>query len=327
MVGEKAKIKVSIFGNGKLTLGGTFMSNLYYAAKDIEIYNQDNLELLRQIPSESINLIYCDILYNTGKKFDDYDDNLGTPESAVQWYEPRIREMKRVLAKNGSIFIHCNWRLDSYMRILMDRVFGTNCFKNRIYRQHSGKRGFYANFDSQMDIILYYTKSPDEFVFNELRGNTPRIVPLFENGEFEGRDDVRFVGKQAVDVKNRNKHWLVSKKQFDKMLANDEVKLIDGLPYRFSTVIPVGNLWNELEMWDTYTRTGIADAYDTPKPEAVLERIIKIASNKGDTVADFFLGGGTTAVVAKKLERKGIYCDISVKACEVTISKLEKLIS
>lgn len=302
------------------------MSNLYYETKDIEIYNQDNLELLRQLQTESINLIYCDILYNTGKKFDDYNDDLGTPENAMEWYEPRVREMKRVLATNGSIFIHCNWRLDSYMRILMDKVFGTNCFRNRIYRQHSDTRGFYANFDSQVDIILYYTKSPNDFIFHEMHGTHPRIVPLFENGDYEGRNDLRFINEQAIDLKGRNKHWLVSKKQFNKMLANNEVKVIDGLPYRFSTVVSVGNLWNEPEMWDTYTRTDIADAYDTPKPEAVLERIIKIASNEGDTVADFFLGGGTTAVVAKKLRRKGICCDISSKACDVTISKLEKII-
>lgn len=113
--------------------------------------------------------------------------------------------------------------------------------------------------------------------------------------------------------------------QFENMKKNGEVKIIDGLPYRFSTVSPIGNLWDEPEMYDTYTRTDVADTYDTPKPEAVLERIINIASNKGDVVADFFLGGGTTAVVAKKLGRKGIYCDISQKACDVTISKLEKV--
>lgn len=298
------------------------VKRLYYQTAGVSIYNQDNLELLQELQTGSINLIYCDILYNTGKKFDDYDDNLGKPEDAITWYEPRIKEMKRVLAPNGSIFIHCNWRLDSYMRILMDEIFGTNCFRNRIYRQHSEKRGFYANFDSQVDIILYYTKNPDDFTFNELRGTKPLIVPLFENGDYEGRDDVRFIGEQAIDVKSHNKHWLVSKKQFESMLANGEVKLIDGLPYRFSNVIPVGNLWDEPEMWDTYARTHIADVYDTPKPEAVLERIIKIASNQGDTVADFFLGGGTTAVVAAKLGRKGIYCDINPRACEVTVCRL-----
>lgn len=94
----------------------------YYCKNNIAIYHNDNLEVLRELPDKSINLIYCDILYNTGKILDDYNDNLGTPLEAVEWYRPRFIEMKRVLASNGSIFIHCNWRLDSYIRILMDEI-------------------------------------------------------------------------------------------------------------------------------------------------------------------------------------------------------------
>lgn len=299
--------------------------SLYYSDEHTKIYKQDNLELLRDMKDDSVDLIYCDILYNTGKVFDDYSDDLGSPEEAMEWYRPRIEEMKRVLSSTGSIFIHCNWRMDSYMRILMDEIFGTNCFRNRIYRQHSKERGFFANFDSQMDIILYYVKDSRNFVFHELRGETKRIVPLFENGDLEGRDDVRSFGDTVIDLKSINKHWLISASQFNDMKEAGEVTLIDGLPYRFSDVIPVGNLWNEPEMLDTYTRTGTADAYDTPKPEAVLDRILKVASDPGDLVADFFLGGGTTAVVAKKLGRKFVGCDISAKACEITKAKLENI--
>ncbi len=299
--------------------------SIYYEKDDIKIYQDDNLELLKSIPEGSINLIYCDILYNTGKIFDDYSDDLGNPDEAMEWYRPRLLEMKRTLSANGSIFIHCNWRMDSYMRILMDEIFGTSCFRNRIYRQHSRERGFFSNFDSQVDIILYYVKDPKNFVFHEIRGESKKIVPLFENGYLEGRDDIRYVDDKAIDLKSINKHWLIGAAQFNNMIEAGEVKIIDGLPYRFSNVIPVGNLWNEQEMLDTYTRISVADAYDTPKPEAVLNRIIKVASDPGDTVADFFLGGGTTAVVAKKLGRKGIGCDISAKACEVTVGKIEAL--
>lgn len=297
--------------------------SLYYDNDRVRIYRQDNLELLRELPEGSVNLIYCDILYNTGKVFDDYSDDLGTADEATEWYRPRIEEMRRVLADNGSVFIHCNWRMDSYMRILMDEIFGTNCFRNRIYRKHSNERGFYANFDSQMDIILYYVKDPRNFVFHELRGDVNRIVPLYENGDLPGRDDVRTIDGVTIDLKAINKHWLVSAAQFKDMQTAGEVQLIDGLPYRFSNVIPVGNLWSGPEMLDTYTRTGVAEAYDTPKPEAVLDRILRIASNPDDLVADFFLGGGTTAVVAQKLGRRFLGCDISEKACEITVKKLK----
>ena len=297
----------------------------YYREKGIAIYQCDNLELLKSMADKSVNLIYCDILYNTGKVFDDYNDNLGSPQEAVEWYRPRFIEMKRVLASNGSIFIHCNWRLDSYIRILLDEIFGPECFRNRIYRKHSRERGFYSNFDSQMDTILYYVKDFHNFVFHENYGDKPQIVPLFENGYLEGRSETRATDTHIFDLKKLNKHWLVTKSQFSTMLANDEVRVIDGLPYRYSSVIPVGNLWASDDMLDTYTRTNTAEAYDTPKPDAVLERIISTCSNPGDVVADFFLGGGTTAVVAKRLNRKGIFCDISEKACKTTVKKLKQL--
>lgn len=297
----------------------------YYNRDGIIIYNADNLKVLRNLPSESVNLIYCDILYNTGKVFDDYSDNLGTPAEAMLWYKPRFIEMKRILKNNGSLFIHCNWRLDSYVRILLDEIFGGNCFRNRIYRQHSEKRGFFFNFDPQVDICMYYVKNPADFIFNEIHDSTFRTVPLFENGYLESRSNIRKVCGTLVDLGAINKHWLVSEAQLKIMDQNREVVIKEGLPYRYSTAVPLGNLWNEPSMLDPYDRTATAEAYDTPKPEALLDRIIRTCSNEGDTVADFFLGGGTTATVCKKLNRKGIFCDISLKACEVTVKKLNKV--
>lgn len=296
----------------------------YYQENDISIYLCDNLELLSRLEDESINLIYCDILYNTGKKFDDYNDNLGSPQEAIEWYRPRFTEMKRVLAKNGSIFIHCNWRLDSYIRILMDEIFGVRNFRNRIYRKHSKERGFYQNFDSQVDVIFYYVKDTSNFVFNEIYLDKPMLVPLFENGYFEGRSEVRQYQNTFIDLGKINKHWLISQKDYLTMIENGEVVVINGLPYRFSKVVPIGNLWDDDDMLDQYERTKVASAYDTPKPEAVLERIIEMCSNPKDTVADFFMGGGTTAVVTQRMNRRGIFCDISRKACDVAIQKLKK---
>lgn len=298
---------------------------LVYNKDNIKIYNKDNLELLRSLPNDSINLIYCDILYNTGKVFEDYNDNLGSPIEAIAWYRPRFEEMKRVLSKNGSIFIHCNWRLDSYIRVLMDEVFGVNCFRNRIYRKHSEERGFYLNFDSQVDIILYYVKDSQNFVFNEIYSAKPNLVPIVENGIIQNRsvpleykDFYYFPGED-------NKHWILSKTQIKEMIDKQEILIVDGIPCRKTYAIPIGNLWDEPEMLDSYNRNGKAEAYDTPKPEAILDRIIRMTTNPGDVVADFFLGGGTTAVVTKKLGRTGVFCDISRKACNVSINKLEEV--
>ena len=91
-----------------------------------QVYCMDNLELLKQLPDESIDMIYCDILFNTGKKFKDYDDNLGTPQQAIEWYKPRLKEMKRVLSNKGSIYLQCDYRLVHYLKVEMDSIFGGN---------------------------------------------------------------------------------------------------------------------------------------------------------------------------------------------------------
>jgi len=88
-----------------------------------------------------------------------------------------------------------------------------------------------------------------------------------------------------------------------------ELILIDGLPYRKTYTVPIGNLWDEKEMLDPYSRTKTSEGYDTPKPSSLLKRIIEISSNEGDVVADFFMGGGTTVIETLKAKRKGIFCD------------------
>jgi len=185
--------------------------DLKFNTHGIKIYKGDNIDVLRSLEANSINLIYCDILYNSGKTFNDYNDNLGSPEEAMEWHRPRIEEMHRVLKNDGSIYIHCNWRLDSYMRILLDQIFGSKNFRNRIYRKYSEAiRGFVKNYDSQVDTILYYTKDRYNFTFNEIKDNTLRLIPLFENGYLK-ENSFEFKYKDFYfNPKEHNKLWLVN---------------------------------------------------------------------------------------------------------------------
>ena len=86
------------------------------------IVNEDNLSFMKSLPSNSIDLIYCDILYNTGKKFSDFDDNLGTPQEAIEWYKPRFKEMHRLLKNTGLLYIQCDSNLSHYIKILLDEI-------------------------------------------------------------------------------------------------------------------------------------------------------------------------------------------------------------
>ena len=153
-----------------------------------KVYNMDNLELLKQLPSNSIDLIYCDILYNTGKKFKDYDDNLGTPEEAIEWYTPRLIEMKRVLKDTGSIYLQMDYRLVHYMKVYMDELFGIKNFRNEIVWKYglggSGNREFAKKHDN----ILFYSKS-NGYIFNiqyenatsnRLKGKTKKMTDVWD---------------------------------------------------------------------------------------------------------------------------------------------------
>lgn len=231
-----------------------------------KVYNMDNLELLKQLPGNSIDLIYCDILYNTGKKFKDYDDNLGTAEEAIEWYKPRLIEMKRVLKDTGSIYLQMDYRLVHYMKVYMDELFGIKNFRNEIVWKYglggSGNREFAKKHDN----ILFYSKS-NGYIFNI---------------QYENATSNRLKGQ--------------TKKMTD--------------------------------VWDIPTLNNMAKeriGYNTQKPKALLERIIKASSNEGDIVADFFCGSGTSLVVAKELGRNYIGCDINPKAIEITNNRLMEI--
>ena len=244
-----------------------------------KLFNEDNLEVLKRLPDECIDLIYCDILYNTGKRFKDYDDNLGTPQEAVLWYKPRLLEMQRVLKKDGSVYLQCDYRLVHYLKIEMDNIFGLNNFRNEIIWSYNWGGRPKDNFAKKHDNILYYTKTTD-FYFNG--------------------DDICIPYK--TDIKGR-KNALVSKEKYEK------------------GQIPT-NVW---EIPVLHSMGCERNGYSTQKPKSIAERIIKASSKRGDLVADFFCGSGTTCVVSKELGRNYIGCDINDKAILLTQKRLDDI--
>ena len=151
------------------------------------VFQKDNLELMRQMEDESVDLIYCDILYNTGKKFDDFDDNLGSPQEAIEWYRPRLLEMHRVLKDTGSIYLQCDSNLVHYLKVEMDRIFGLENFQRDIIWRIGWVSGFKSmakNWIRNHANILVYTKTSN-FTFNKI------YIPY-------SKDYVRRDGKQST---------------------------------------------------------------------------------------------------------------------------------
>ena len=121
---------------------------------------------MKTLDSESIDCIYNDILYNTGKKFDDFDDCLGTPLEAMEWYRPRFLEMKRVMKDTGVLYIHCDYNLSHYIKILLDEVFGSNNFRNEIIWWYNSAPRKKKDFGKRHDTIFRYSKT-NKYYFNE----------------------------------------------------------------------------------------------------------------------------------------------------------------
>lgn len=293
-----------------------------FSDDNISLYNCDCLELLKELDDNSINLIYCDIPYNTNVVFKSYNDILGTPQQAVEYYRPRFKEMKRILKNNGTIFIHCSRRLDCYIGMLLDEIFGYENFRNRIYRRHSRERNFYKNFDSVIDIIFYYCKDANNYTFNEKHGKSTKNVPVYAVG-YNGNEYNKFViNGKCVDLNGRNYHITIREDEFKRLIKENKIVLIDDLPYMQSNVIPMSNLWNDEEMLDKYDNTNANAEFDTPKPIALVKKIIETCSNPGDIVADFFVGSGTTLFACQETNRKGVFCDINKDTCKYIYNKL-----
>lgn len=129
------------------------------------LYCGDNLELLYSLSSASIDLIYNDILYNTGKNFGEYNDNLGTPKEAIDWYYPRFIEMRRVLKPTGLIYTQCDYNLSHYIKIMLDEIFGVRNFRNEIIWWYNSAPRKKKDFGKRHDTIFRYSLT-DQYFFN-----------------------------------------------------------------------------------------------------------------------------------------------------------------
>ncbi|MCX7897443.1 MAG: DNA methyltransferase [Rhodocyclaceae bacterium] len=258
------------------------------------IHLADNLEVLRTLPAGSIDLIYIDPPFNTGKVqartqiqavstedgdrvgfqgkryrtialgskrfsdiFDDYLDFL----------EPRLKEAYRVLAPHGSLYFHIDYREVHYCKLLLDQIFGRACFLNEIIWAYDYGGRPKNRWPAKHDNILWYAKDPQRYVFNyEEIERIPYMAPGLVGAEKAAR------GKLPTDV------W-------------------------WHTIVPTNGK----------EKTG----YPTQKPLGILRRILQASSRPGDLVLDFFAGSGTTGIAAHELGRRFILVDNNPEALAV----------
>lgn len=267
------------------------------------IYQDDCLNVLKLMPDTSIDMIYLDppfytqkkqaLLDSSGKKYE-FSDIWDSRQEYLEYMRVRLLEMRRVLKDTGNIFLHCDTSAGHYLRILLDEVFGESNFRSEIIwsykRWSNSKRGLLPNHQT----IYYYSKSK-RYKFNTLYGAYSPTTNI----------------DQILQERKRNVAGKAVYKRDEKgdVVAAKEKK---GVPLSDVWYIPFLNP-------KAKERTG----YPTQKPIELLEKIIAISTDKGDTVLDPFCGSGTTLVSAKLQGRKFIGIDINSEAVSLTKERLE----
>ena len=133
-----------------------------------KVFCCDNLELLGKLPNSHVNLIYCDILYGTGRNFGDYQDLPPDKAIILSHYEPRLKEMKRVLSENGTIYLQMDYRISHWIHCLMDDVFGYDNLRNEIIWHYNSAPRRKFDLGDRHDTILRYSRT-DKYKFNPVR--------------------------------------------------------------------------------------------------------------------------------------------------------------
>ncbi len=316
---EQAKGRAMLGWAGKKPLE----SIEYYPAQEKEIYGDkksldfnklfwgDNLQVLAHLLKEyrsKVDLIYIDPPFDSkaeyiktvkirGEKVDGIEQgileekqytDIWEKDEYLQFMYERMLILRELLSENGTIFLHCDYHKNSYLRLIMDEVFGQDNFVNEIAWCYTGPTRQINNFPRKHDTIFYYAKNKSNKIFNTDAVRIP-YKALHQGGGYFG---------EGIDAE--------MEKEYEQKGKVVEDWWID--------ISPVDRLVNE------------QTAYPTQKPEKLLERIIKASSNEGGVVLDCFCGSGTTMAVAQKLGRRWIGCDINLGAIQTSTKRLNQII-
>lgn len=281
-----------IFDGKKYPLYSKDWHNLLVFGDNLQIlktFNENKDPLVKNKIKGKVKLIYIDPPFATEKEFQTGTGVKAYVDKArgadfVEFLRRRLIVARELLADDGSIFVHLDYRKGHYLKVLMDEIFGERNFRNQIAWCYSGPSQANRYFPRKYDYLLFYSATEGNNLFNIQY--LPHRSGLHNTGQVFGSDSIN--------------------EEFVKNLESKGKKIEDW--------------W--IDIWATERYRSELIDYPTQKPERLLERIIKTSTNEGDLVLDFFCGSGTTLTVAEKLNRRWIGCDIGKLAIYTTQKRL-----
>ncbi|MBW7838124.1 MAG: site-specific DNA-methyltransferase [Chitinophagaceae bacterium] len=312
-----------IWGDNKLIL-----SSLANGPMREEIEREDGLKLIYIDPPFAVGADFgfnIEIAGETAEKKQSiieeiaYRDTWGKGISSylTMMYE-RLKLMHNLLAEDGSIYVHCDWRVVGFLRLILMDIFGEDNFRGHVIWRSMTPSGFkgQTSLGRSHDDILYFSKSLKlTYVPQKIPYSKEYLKERFNKVDEKGRffkDEKIGSATTEETIENLRKEDRIYITSNGKLRIKHFLDEADGYY--------MDDVWSDIshENSQSELRTG----YATQKPEALLERIIKASSNEGDLVADFFCGSGTTAAVAEKLGRKWITTDLGRFAIHTTRKRM-----
>ena len=351
--------------------------DLFTAGRDMDWRNRliwgDKKYVLPSLLDEfsgKVNLIYIDPPFNVGADFsfnatlpdyastdDDettefvkepnvieqkaYRDTWGNGlESYLQWFYETIVFLRDLLSDDGSIYVHLDWHMVHYAKVLMDEVFGYSQIRNALVWKRTSAHNDPQRFGIIDDSILFYSKSKNwkwnalkiqyeawyiERYYKYVEKTTGRrFLSRDVTGPSHGGTSGIYEWKGKLPGKGRM--WAYTRENMEKLEADGKLFYTDNGVPRLKQYLdemegnPVQSIWDDILPVVSWSNEGLS--YETQKPEALLDRVIKSSSNEGDLILDCFCGSGTTPAVAEKLNRRWIACDLGRFAIHTTRKRL-----
>ena len=358
-----------------------YRSTQYYPAQLRERYGEekngwlnkifwgDNLQVMSHLLKDyrgNVDLIYIDPPFDSkadykkkievkgvGKAETDstsfeekqYGD-IWTNDEYLQFMYERLIIMHQLLSDTGSIYLHCDYHKNHYLRCLLDNIFGPENFINEItWKRRGGALNNFKSLGQLTDTIYLYSKNPNSYTFNAIKTkDTPEVQEYIKQRFVYDDGDGRKYSRDPITNPSSTptpsliyeykgyqppaKGWAFSRTTMEEWDAAGKLYFPSDKTQRIrrKTFLddyegqPLQNYWGDIYVINSQAKESLN--YPTQKPEALLERIISLSSNPGDLVFDCFMGSGTSQAVAMKLGRRFIGADINLGAIQTTTKRL-----